>query len=224
MPHKRNVIAAIPAYNEASRIGPVIRKALEHVDEVVVVDDHSRDDTLRVATDAGATAVRLVTNMGAGFATRVACDAAVRHGADVIVTIDADGQHDPAEIPRIVKMLEDRKVDVVFGARPRDVNMPLFKRIGNGGLSFICRILFGIRITDSQTGFHAFTPEGYRKIRWISDRYGMVSEIVANVARNKASYAEAPIKTIYVGKVAGMGVKDAIKAVMSMISWRLRRW
>ena len=136
-------IAAIPAYNESSRIKPVILKAKKYVDEVIVVDDHSRDNTLQVAKEAGATAVRLVTNMGAGFATRTACDIAAERGADFIVTLDSDGQHDPEEIPQMVKPLT-KGFDVVFGCRPRDDKMPAVKRLGNWGLTVISKILFGI--------------------------------------------------------------------------------
>lgn len=218
------VIAAIPAYNESTRVGAVIKHALKYVDEVIVVDDHSRDNTFEIAKNSGAVAVRLVTNMGAGFATRIACDLAVNHNADIIVTIDADGQHSPDDIPKLVSCLQKNNVAIVWGARPRDDNMPLFKRIGNWGLSTICKTLFKLKITDSQTGFHAFTKEAYQKIRWASNRYGVVSEFVANTAKSKLPYCEVPVKTIYVGKKAGMNSKDAVKAVFSMISWRLRRW
>lgn len=103
--------------------------------------------------------------MGAGFATRVGCGIANKQGSDILVTIDADGQHDPSSIPKLVKTLQDEKLDIVFGSRPRNEAMPLVKRIGNFGLSAIASILFGVRIKDSQTGFHAFTTDAYEKLR-----------------------------------------------------------
>ncbi len=215
-------IAVIPAYNESARISPVISRTQQYVDKVIVVDDHSRDNTLAVAKQAGATAVRLATNMGAGFATRVGCDIAVEQGADIMVTLDADGQHDPSEIPKLIKPLKE--VDIVFGSRPRNESMPAIKRIGNWGLSLACRLLFGIGIKDSQTGYHAFTKGAYEKIRWTSNRYGVVSEFVANVAKANLAYKEVEVKTIYTDKQAGMRKRDAVKSIINMISWRLKRW
>lgn len=216
-------IAVIPAFNEASRIGPVVKEAVKQVDEVIVVDDHSRDNTLEVATKNGATTVRLVTNRGAGFATRMACDLAIARGAKFLVTIDADGQHDPKEIPKLIAPLKKGK-EMVFGCRPRDKNMPLVKRVGNWGLTFICRSLFGLRINDSQSGFRAFSAGAYKRLRWTSNRYGLVSEIVANASKARLDWAEVPIKTIYNDKEWGMSKRDAVKSVMSMLKWRLLRW
>ncbi len=216
-------IAAIPAYNESSRIRPVIQKAKKYVDEVIVVDDHSRDNTLQVAKEAGAIAVRLVTNMGAGFATRTACDIAVERGADFIITLDSDGQHDPAEIPQMIKPLT-KGYDVVFGCRPRDQNMPAVKRLGNWGLTIISKLLFGINVNDSQSGFRAFTADAFKRIRWESDRYGMVSEFVSNTAKSKVKWCEVSIKTIYNDKKWGMRKRDALRAVIAMLKWRLFKW
>ena len=218
----KKTIAVIPAYNEAKRIAPVIKESINYVDDVIVVDDHSNDSTYKVAKNAGATAVRLITNMGAGMATRVGCDIAVDNGADIIVTLDADGQHSPDDIPKLLKALQEPKTDIVFGSRPRNKNMPLLKRLGNFGLSAVAIFLFGINIKDSQTGFHAFTKEAYKKLRWSSNRYGVVSEFVANVAKSRLAYKEVDVKTIYTDKTVGMRKRDAIKAVISMIKWRLK--
>jgi glycosyltransferase involved in cell wall biosynthesis len=219
-----NTIVVIPALNESKRIAKVIGQTLSMVDEVIVVDDHSQDPTFEVAKKKGAKSIRLATNMGAGFATRLGCDIACSNEADVIITLDADGKHDPAEIPKLVKTLQKGKYDIVFGSRPRDKNMPWIKRIGNSGLSWIASFLFGVNISDSQTGFHAFTKESYPKIRWESERYGMVSEFIMNVGKHRLSYKEVPIKTIYTDKQTGMSKIDALKSAFSMLSWRLRKW
>lgn len=218
----KKIIAVIPAFNEATRIAPVVRGTKAYVNEVIVVDDHSKDDTLLVAKSAGANAVRLISNTGAGMATRVGCDIAIKRGAEIIVTIDADGQHSPDDIPRLVIELIDSGCDIVFGSRPRNKNMPLVKRVGNLGLSTIASMLFGIDIKDSQTGFHVFTADAYKKLRWDSNRYGVVSEFVAKVAKNRLTYREVYVRTIYNDKTQGMRKRDAVKSVISMIKWRLR--
>lgn len=218
----KKTIAVMPAFNEAKRIRPVIKDSLKYASEVIVVDDHSGDSTLQAAKDAGATTIRLVTNMGAGMATRVGCDIAVKRGADIIVTLDGDGQHCPDDIPKLAKVLRQQKLDIVFGSRPRNRNMPPIKRIGNISMSMAASFLFGISIKDSQTGFHAFTSNAYRKLRWSSNRYGIVSEFVANVAKNRLRYKEVNVKTIYTDKTRGMRKRDAAKAMISMVKWRLK--
>lgn len=220
---KEKITAVIPAYNESERIEAVINKARKFVDEIIVVDDHSKDNTFEVAEKAGATTVRLISNMGAGFATRVGCDLAVNNGADIIVTIDADGQHDPEEIPRLVKFLRENNLDIVFGSRPRDKNMPSIKKLGNWGLSFIAKILFNSKIEDTQTGYHVFTSKAYPKIRWSSSRYGIVTEFAVNVALNKLRCKEVPVKTIYVDKNFGMGKRDAVRSTLAMVKWRIKK-
>ncbi len=216
--------AVIPAYNEAQCIGRVVKKTRKYVDQAIVVDDCSRDNTADRARDAGAIVITNPVNMGAGFSTRVGCDIAAESGARYMLTIDADEQHDPGEIPRLKKHLVEKELDIVFGARPQDKNMPLVKRIGNRGLSFIASTLFGVRIMDSQTGYHLFTAEAYPKLRWVSDRYGVVSEFVMRVGRAKLKYGEVRVKTIYSGKKTGMTKTDAVKSVLSMLKWRLKEW
>lgn len=218
----KNIFAVIPAYNEGKRVKKVIEETRRYVDKVILVNDHSKDDTSSVAKSAGAFVVDLTTNMGVGFATRIGCDIAVRNGADTIVTLDADGQHDPADIPKLLDAVKEG-YDVVFGSRHRNKTMPFYKRIGNYGLSLIARLLFQVNVHDSQTGFHAFSKEVYDKIRWESTKYGMVSEFVSSISKHKLRYKEVGVKTIYVGKKDGMRKRDAIKAVISMLSWRLKR-
>lgn len=213
----------IPAFNEQDRIADVVFRALFHADEVIVVNDGSTDSTSSLARDAGAMVIDLPLNSGAGFATRIGCEHALEKGAYAIVTIDADGQHDPKDIPRaIARVHQGDDVEVVFGVRPRNRDMPLKKRFGNSVLTSLANVLYGVRVSDSQTGFHVFTADGFRKSRWESHRYDFVSEIVFQVARNKVRYAEVPIRTIYIGKTSGMGVMDGIRSILMMFLWKLR--
>lgn len=214
--------AVIPAFNEDKTIGQVILETKKYVDQVIVVDDGSQDRTSEIALRTGAQVVRLIVNMGAGFATRVGCDIASLGGTDILVTIDADGQHDPSEIPKLVKTLENENLDIVFGSRPRTEKMPIVKKIGNFGLSLIASLLFRIKIKNSQTGFHAFTKEAYEKLRWNSSRYGVVSEFVVRTAKNKLKFREVEVKTIYTNKKIGMRKRDALKSVLKMLWWRIR--
>ncbi len=221
--NRRRCFIVIPAFNEQDRIAEVVFRALRFAEGVVVVNDGSVDNTSSVARDAGASVLDLVANMGAGYATRSGCDHALEQGAGIIVTIDADGQHDPEDIPlALARLHQGDNIDMVFGVRPRNNDMPWKKRFGNSVLTSLANVLYGVRVSDSQTGFHVFTADGFRKSRWESHRYDFVSEIVFQVARNKVRYAEVPIRTIYIGKTSGMGVMDGIRSILMMFLWKLR--
>lgn len=222
MNNNMTIVAVIPAYNEEKTIGEVVINTKKYVDKVIVVDDNSQDTTYEKALNAGASVIKLNANKGVGFATRVGCDIACEEGADIIVTIDADGQHDPADIPKLIKTLKEEKLDIVFGSRRRNRHMPFIKRVGNFGLSLVVSFLFGINIKDSQTGFHAFTNEAYKKLRWSSSRYDAVSEFVVRTAKNKLKFREVEVKTIYTGKKIGMRKRDALKSFLKILWWRFK--
>lgn len=215
------VIAVIPAYNEATRIAPVIKHVLQHVNAVLVVNDCSTDNTAQVAQQAGGIVINMPLNGGAGSATRAGCERAVEMGADVIVTIDADGQHDPDEIALLVTHLLKNQLDIVFGGRPRTPNMPFENRFGNHLLSVVSKVLFGVQVNDILTGFHAFTAGAFEKLRWQSNRYSFVSEIVYRVYMHQLKYAEVPVTTIYHDKKKGMRKRDGIKTLLLLLKWKL---
>ena len=101
--------------------------------------------------------------------------------------------------------------------------MPIDKKIGNWGLYAITKILFNSKVKDTQTGYHAFTSKAYPKIRWTSSRYGIVTEFAVNVALNNLKCKEVEVPTIYIGKETGMSKKDAVRSVVSMLKWRVRK-
>lgn len=216
------VFAIIPAFNEGNRIGNVLENVKEYVDEIIVIDDHSKDNTLESTKNHNIKSIRLTANMGAGFATRVGCDLAFNNGADIVVTLDADGQHDPSYIPKMVQALTDNNLDIIYGTRPRNKNMRFAKRVGNSIMSNFIKVLFRINISDSQTGYHAFTKDAYQKLKWESDRYGVVSEFVVKTAHKKLKYSEIEVPTIYNEKEDGMKPKDAAKAMINIMKWRIK--
>lgn len=214
-------MAVIPAYNESVRIEAVIVSALKYCNSVIVVSDGSSDNTSEIAQKAGAQVIDLPINSGAGYATREGCDYAVRTGADYIVTLDADGQHNPHDIAKLLNPLIHENIEITFGHRPRNKNMPWINKFGGTLLYQLSFFLFHIDIQDTQTGFHAFTSAAYSKIRWMSNRYAFVSEIVFRVAENKIRYKEVIVETIYHGKVSGMKKRDGIKSLIWMMLWKL---
>ena len=215
------IVAVVPAFNEEGRIGAVVKGAKRHVGTVLVVDDGSRDRTAEKARKAGAKVVRLAENRGAGFATRKGAGFAIaRMGAKQLVFIDADGQHSPEDIPRLLAKL-DEGFDVAFTFR-RHGKMPAVKRFGNWWLTLFTRLLTGVNISDSQSGFKAVKSEAFAKMRLRSMRYEICSEIVFEVGRKRLKYCEVQIETRGpASSKKGTGIRDGIRIFARMLWMRL---
>jgi glycosyltransferase involved in cell wall biosynthesis len=153
------VVVAIPAFNEEKTIAKVILLAQKHSDKVVVCDDGSMDMTAEIAERLGAEVIRHERNMGYGAAIQSLFGRARELNADVLVTLDADGQHDPSEIPNVVKPVVQGAADVVIGSRFVDAGgsgeMPLYRRFG---ARLIAKLVNGSSkngVSDAQSGFRA---------------------------------------------------------------------
>jgi hypothetical protein len=157
------VSVVIPAHDEASTIGDVVAACLRHtpdLDEVVVVDDGSRDDTARVARTAGAVVLRHPFNLGYGAALQTGYRYALARGAPLVVQMDADGQHDPREIARLAAPIERGECDLVVGSRflaDTGYRMGTLRRLGRALFRAIARG-FGVALTDPTSGFQALGP------------------------------------------------------------------
>lgn len=209
----------IPGYNEERNIAKVIENTLKFCKNIVVVDDGSSDRTSENA--AKAIALKHIVNLGKGAALKTGVEYAIMKGAKIIVALDADGQHDPAMIPKFLKALDD--CDIVFGYRKMSGRMPLIMRLGNWTINTMTEILFGISLKDTQSGYRAFKTKAYRKLRWDATDYFVETEMVANVGRKKLKYKQIPIATIYADKYKGTTVIDGIKIVLNMIWWRITK-
>lgn len=216
---KRKIFAVIAAHNEARTIAKVVRETSKEVAHVIVVDDGSVDKTSREAGKAGALVLRHRVNLGKGAALKTGCDAALLEGAQTIIALDADLQHDPKDIPRFLQALKGK--DIVFGCRRFNRQMPLVLRFGNRFISTLTKILYGVGIEDTQSGYRAFTAEAYRKIRWRASDYSMESEMIALAGRHRLRYRTIPIKTSYPDRYKGTTVLDGIKIVFNLMRWRL---
>ncbi len=155
-------LVLIPAYNEALRIGEVLRAAARHAPDFdrLVVDDASTDGTAAVARAAGATVLRHAFNMGYGAALQTGYRWALRHGYEVVVQLDADGQHDPAVVTRLASPILAGELDLVLGSRfhpESSYRMPPLRRLGSRWFSSLVRWLTGLRISDPTTGLQALS-------------------------------------------------------------------
>lgn len=217
----KKLIVVIPAYNEEEHIAKVVKDTKKYVDKVIVIDDASTDKTGELAKKAGAIVLRHEINLQKGAALRTGCKAAIMLGADSIITLDGDGQHDPHEIPKLIKKLN--RYDLVIGARKFDKNMPFTSKLGNFILSKLSQILFKNKIKDSQTGFRAFNIKIYPKILWESSDYGIETEMIKNINKHNISHSEVEIQTIFNDSYKGTTPLDGIKIVLNMLQWRLKQ-
>jgi UDP-N-acetylglucosamine---dolichyl-phosphate N-acetylglucosaminyltransferase len=189
---------AIPAFNE----GKIIKSVLESINnegykDIVVANDGSSDNTHEQAS-ALATVVTHVINRGKGAATKTAMEAAVLLGADIVVTIDADGQHNPKDIQKLITPIEAGKADVVLGSRMLNPKgMPVDRMILNTLGSIITFILFGLYVSDSQSGMRAYSKKAISRIDTKLDKYEFESEVISEIKNKKLAFKEVPISVIY---------------------------
>ena len=214
-------VAVIPAYNEGTRIATVIKGAQVHVDSVIVVDDGSTDDTLVVSERLGARVVHHIENSGAGAATMTGIDAARACGAEIIVTLDADEQHDPHDIPLLLKPIEREEADIVFANRFGQRNrIPFIRRVANTIGNVLTFIATGKWVSDSQCGFKVFGPKAVRDIDLKMSGFEFCSEVVRETAKHQWRIKEVPTKVLYSeytlakGQSFAHGIQTALKILL----------
>lgn len=215
------IVAVIPAYNEGKRVGNVVADAKRYVDEVIVVDDGSSDDTAKYAKKAGATVLSHIQNCGAGAATMTGIDGARALGADCIVTLDADEQHNSDDMPAIIEPIRNNKADIVFANRfGRKNRIPFIRRLFNGIGNIITFAATGKWVSDSQCGYKAFGPIAVAQIDLRMSGYEFCTEIVRECAQHRWRIAQVPAKVVYSeytlakGQSFANGVKTALRILL----------
>ncbi|MDP3888614.1 MAG: glycosyltransferase family 2 protein [bacterium] len=221
MKKRQKYYVVIPAWNEEPRVAKVIKEVKKYTSNIIIVDDGSSDRTSEVAAKNGGFVLRHRLNLGKGAAMKTGAEAAFNLGADVVVFIDADGQHPPKHIPEFLDKI-NQGYKIVFGSRNLSYGVPLVRYLGNKIGSVLISLIFGIYRSDMLCGFLAFTREVYPKIRWERwgrTRYGVETEIVARTGKNKLKYAEIPIETIYIDKYKGVTILNTIEILFSIPEW-----
>ncbi len=200
------LVMIMPAHNEERTVGETVRKCKKY-GQVIVVNDASSDNTADAAKKSGAVVITHKINRGLGGALRTGFAAALKMDADIIITIDADGQHLPEEIPLFLKKMREG-YDFVLGARDLS-KYPFVKKFGNFFLNRMTNMVSGTRLKDTESGFRAFRRAALAKLDLKAERYEIAAEIVKEVGRNRLKSANVPIHIpVY---VKGVGVTDGIK-------------
>ena len=192
------ICAAIPAYNNEKTIGPVIVGALRQLEHVIVVDDGSTDRTFQVAEECGAHVLRIRENRGKGNALRVSFRYALSKGFDAVITLDADLQHDPKEIPKFIAYYLSRRPGIVVGDRLHNKQCIPRMRYGTnriGALTFSW--LLGQTIRDSQSGFRLYDREVIKKISILNNGFEAEADLLLRAGKRGYPIGFIPIRPIY---------------------------
>lgn len=227
---KLRIAFIIPAYNEEAVIRKVIsgiRKSVKGLVwdwEIIVVDDCSTDLTATVSRGRKVTVIKHLLNTGSGGATYTGMRYARDSGFDLVVTLDGDGQHKPSDAIAGIRRLLRRKCDLLVGSRlVNPKGMSSVKRIGNKGLSFITRLVFGVKVTDSQSGLRVFSKKALNTLEWKSSSYDFCSEMLWRAKQQGLTIEEYPIKAIYsrYSIAKGQNNWNAFNIVKSLIKTRM---
>lgn len=209
------VFILVPAYNEEKTVAKVIKELCEMGYKIILVDDGSQDETYNIVNSmkekypSKIFIYRHVINRGLGAALKTGMEASLKNGAELIVTFDADGQHDVQDIAGVCQPLIKKEADVVIGSR-NFKDMPLSRNLGNYLMNFLTLIFYGIYVNDSQSGLRAFTAESSSLLDLNSRGYGVSSEIVSEIKKNNLKLKEVPIRTIYNSYALSKGTNTSV--------------
>lgn len=221
---KQSTYVILPAYNEETRIQPVIEEIARRGYKMVIVNDGSSDNTLKVIMESQRKYPKSIyiyshiINRGVGVAMQTGFDAVVRYNPKYVVNMDSDGQHSVDDLENVLKPLVTGEAQAVIGVRPLE-DMPLSRNFANAVMNLLTKIFYKVDVSDSQTGFRAITNEALKKININARGYLISSEFIREVNDNDIPFAEVPIKTIYTPETQAKGtnVKVAFQILLQMI-------
>jgi glycosyltransferase involved in cell wall biosynthesis len=214
------IVAGIPAFNEEKSIAKVIILARRHIDKVIVCDDGSQDMTGELSLALGAELIQHKRNLGYGASISSLFRKARADDADILVTIDGDGQHDPAQIPRLVDPILKGEADIVIGSRFTDGSestTPRIRKIGIGAITLLTNEM-GQQITDSQSGFRAYSKKAIAKLRPTEMGMGASTELLSKALEENLRILEVPITITYNGETSSLNpVYHGLDVVLSTV-------
>ncbi len=220
------IFIVIAAYNEGKSIAKVISNLKNHgYNNIVVVDDGSRDNTYDIILDSGAIALRHIINRGQGAALKTGIDYSLKAGADIIVTFDADGQHRVEDLPAMINPVKNKKCDITIGSRfLKPVEMPFFRKLTLKIAVFVVWFFYGAKMTDAHNGFRAMNRNAAQTINITSDRMEHASQIVEEIHKKNIKFKEVPVIILYTDYSMAHGhggFMQALKVFGKMIMRRI---
>lgn len=220
-----SVFVVVPAYNEGSTIGQVVRELRATIRNVVVVDDGSTDETGSAAEAGGAIVVRHALNRGQGAALQTGLDFSLQRGAQYIVTFDSDGQHSAGDVPALLAPLFANTADVSLGSRflGSAIDMPFRRKMLLRCAVMFTRVSSGLRVTDTHNGLRAFTRAVAERINLRMDRMAHASEILDQIQRSGVRYLEVPVSIRYTEYSKRKGQRS-LSAIRVLLDYLFGRW
>ncbi|KKG07110.1 dolichyl-phosphate mannose synthase [Methanosarcina mazei] len=213
----QNITAILPAYNEEVSIGSIVLLTKLYADNVIVIDDGSTDLTADIARKAGAEVVSHGANRGKAEAIKTGFTAAADLGADIIVTMDSDGQHNPADIPNLVAPIIKGNAEMVNGSRYLNYpgkNSPVYCRAGQTMQDTTAKMNFNLKITDTQSGFRAYAASTKSIFRFSGKKTAIENEMLADAGRSGIRIAEVEIGAC---TSVGASIRDPVKYTMGAL-------
>lgn len=192
-------LVCIPAYNEEKTIGEIVTKSSSYADKVIVCDDGSTDNTAKTAKECGATVISHKKNQGYGAAIITLFDRARQEDADITITLDGDGQHNPDQIPLLINTLQENSVDVVIGSRflDKDSNTPGYRKRGIKIITSATNFGTDFKVSDAQSGFRAYSKKAIESIHPTESGMSVSTEILLKISNKGLGLAEVPITISY---------------------------
>lgn len=227
MASRASVWAVVPAYNEAETIGGLVGHVQRHGYRVICVDDCSSDRTASIARSQGCHVVNHPINLGQGAAIQTGIDHALTQGADIVCTLDADGQHDPDDLPRLIEALARQGADFALGSRflGSAVDIPAERRALLLLAVAFTRLMTRLPVTDTHNGIRAMTRKGAMSIQLRQDRMAHASEILAQIRRSGLPMVEVPVTVTYSPYSLGKGQRSisALRVLADLVAGVGRR-
>jgi glycosyltransferase involved in cell wall biosynthesis len=225
MTDKGKYCVLIPGYREEGRIGAVVKDVLKHGAEVLVVDDGSPDATATEAEAAGAIVLKHEVNKGKGVALETGFKYAQDHGYEFVITMDADGQHDPADLGGLIKAHKEGGFPVVVGSRMWDTDkMPFVRRMTNRFMSWLLSREMGQRVPDTQSGYRLYARDVLGMLKVDSARFAAESEVLLALADEGVKIGSAPIQVIYGDEKSKINpLSDTLKFFSMLREYRRKR-
>jgi glycosyltransferase involved in cell wall biosynthesis len=227
---QQRICLILPAYNEDK----VIRSVVENLDnalqetsydyQIVVVDDGSKDETASQAAVRKAHVIRHVLNVGSGGATATGLSYAQQKNFTIAATLDADGQHHPADVVKGIELMQGGDIDLLIGSRLIDASgMSRVKILGNKGLSFITFLTFGVNVTDSQSGLRIFSKTALDRLKWKTSGYEFCSEMLWRAKQQGLKIKEYPVQAVYTDYSLSKGQNNwnAVNIIKALVQRRL---
>jgi len=223
----QSIWIVIAAFNEAAVLSPIVTDLMRRSYRVVVIDDGSHDATGQIAFSAGATVVTHTVNLGQGAALQSGIKFALQQGADYVVTFDADGQHRPSDIPRLIDALIDRDAAYALGSR--------FLGSSRGMLPgrwfllqaavWFTRVTTGLRLSDTHNGLRAMTREGASRLSLRQNRMAHASELLEQIAASGLRHVEVPVTIDYTqySLAKGQRLSDSLAILFDLSAQKLHR-